>query len=79
MKLWGKKYKLNKKIEKYTVGDDYILDLKLVKYDCIASIAHAKMLQKIKMLSSNIFFQRATIKSRPSLILILQVQLVDAK
>ena len=52
MKLWEKNYKLNKKIEKYTVGDDYILDLKLVKYDCIASIAHAKMLQKIKMLTS---------------------------
>ena len=42
---------LNKKIEKYTVGDDYILDLKLVKYDCKASIAHEIMLQKIKILT----------------------------
>jgi len=50
MKLWEKGYKLNKQIEKFTVGDDYILDKKLVKYDCIASIAHAKMLGKIGIL-----------------------------
>lgn len=53
MKLWEKNYKLNKKIEKYTVGNDYILDQKLIKYDCRASIAHAKMLQKIGILTSN--------------------------
>lgn len=47
MKLWQKKYKLNKQIENFTVGDDFILDQRLVKYDCIASIAHAKMLGKI--------------------------------
>jgi len=51
MKLWQKKYKLNKQIENYTVGDDYLLDQKLVKYDCQASIAHAKMLKKIGILS----------------------------
>jgi len=50
MKLWEKGYKLNTLIEKFTVGDDYILDRKLVKYDCIASIAHAKMLGKIGIL-----------------------------
>jgi len=52
MKLWEKQSStLNKKIEKHTVGDDYLLDQKLVKYDCIASIAHAKMLQKIGVLT----------------------------
>jgi len=44
MKLWEKQYKLNKEIENFTVGNDFITDKKLVKYDCLASIAHAKML-----------------------------------
>jgi len=52
MKLWEKNYKLNEKVETYTVGNDYCLDKKLVKYDCIASIAHVKMLKKIGILSS---------------------------
>ena len=51
MKLWEKKYQLNKQIENYTVGNDYILDQKLVKYDCKASIAHVKMLNKIGILT----------------------------
>ena len=50
MKLWQKNYSLNKEIEKFTVGNDYLLDKKLMKYDCIASIAHAKMLKKIGLL-----------------------------
>jgi len=50
MKLWEKGYKLNKHIEDFTVGKDFILDQKLVKYDCLASIAHAKMLGKIHIL-----------------------------
>lgn len=52
MKLWQKQYKLNKAVEKFTVGNDYILDQRLVKYDCQASIAHAKMLAKIGILNS---------------------------
>ena len=51
MKLWEKNYKLDKKVEEYTVGNDYIIDQKLVKYDCLASIANAKMLQKINILT----------------------------
>jgi argininosuccinate lyase len=51
MKLWNKKYHLNKQVELFTVGDDYILDQKLVKYDCIASVAHVKMLNKIRILT----------------------------
>lgn len=53
MKLWNKGYELNKFIEEFTVGNDYILDKKLIYYDCIASIAHAKMLNKINILSSS--------------------------
>ena len=54
-KLWQKNYKLDKEIGKFTVGNDFILDKKLVKYDCIASIAHAKMLEKIGIFRSGIF------------------------
>jgi argininosuccinate lyase len=52
-KLWDKGIGLNKEIEKFTVGNDYILDQKLVKYDAKASIAHAKMLAKIGILTSS--------------------------
>jgi argininosuccinate lyase len=51
MKLWEKKYQLNQQIESFTVGNDHLLDQKLVKYDCQASIAHAKMLEKIGILT----------------------------
>lgn len=53
MKLWDKGYNLNKKIEKFTVGNDFLLDQKLVKYDCEVSIAHAKMLCKIGVLTKH--------------------------
>ncbi len=52
MKLWAKGYDLNKDIESYTVGDDYILDRRLVKHDCAASIAHAKMLRKVGLITA---------------------------
>lgn len=51
MKLWQKNCSLNKQVEKFTVGDDYKIDQKLVKYDCLASIAHAKMLHKIDIIT----------------------------
>jgi argininosuccinate lyase len=53
MKLWQKDYSLNKEIEKFTVGDDFLLDQALVKYDVLASIAHAKMLNKIGVLTKD--------------------------
>ncbi|MBL6989859.1 MAG: argininosuccinate lyase [Bacteriovoracaceae bacterium] len=51
MKLWKKGYDLNHKIEQFTVGNDPILDLELVQFDCQASSAHAKMLKSIGILS----------------------------
>jgi argininosuccinate lyase len=51
MTLWDKGYDVNKKVMEFTTGNGYLLDLKLVKYDCIASTAHAKMLHKIGVLS----------------------------
>ncbi len=53
-KLWQQK-KLNKIVEKFTVGNDYLLDAKLLKYDCIASIAHARMLCKIGIVTTKEF------------------------
>ncbi len=50
-KLWNKGYDLNKAVETFTVGKDYLLDKALVNYDCLASKAHAKMLTKIKILT----------------------------
>lgn len=48
---------MNKEVEKFTVGNDTLLDMNLVKYDCIASIAHAKMLNKIGILSKSEFLE----------------------
>ena len=53
MKLWQKDYNLNKEIEKFTVGNDFLLDKNLVKYDVYGSIAHAIMLNKIGILNKN--------------------------
>jgi len=53
MKLWNKGYDVNKEIEKFTVGNDYLLDQKLVYYDCLGSIAHAKVLKKSGILNDS--------------------------
>ncbi len=56
-KLWQRdKYdKLDKSIEKFEVGEDYLLDSKLVEYDIYGSIAHCRMLTKIGILDNNEF------------------------
>ncbi len=53
-KLWDKKggAKTNEAVENYTVGVDYLLDLELLPYDVQGTMAHAKMLHKIKILSA---------------------------
>ena len=57
-KLWDRKGaketngKTSQTIEDYTVGVDYLLDLELLPYDIKGTIAHAKMLYKIKILNS---------------------------
>ena len=53
-KLWQTETdKLLPIVEKYTVGQDYILDQKLLKYDIQASLAHAKMLLKMNVISKD--------------------------
>jgi argininosuccinate lyase len=51
MKLWDKNNSANEKIIEFTVGDDRLNDLYLIKYDLKASISHAKMLYKTNILS----------------------------
>lgn len=53
MKLWDKGISIDKKIEKFTVGNDRELDMYLAEYDITASKAHAKMLGEIGILEKN--------------------------
>jgi len=53
MKLWDKGVSIDQKIEKFTVGNDREVDLHIAKYDIIASIAHAKMLQEIDIITAD--------------------------
>ena len=50
-KLWQKDYELNELVERFTVGRDYYLDNALIIPDCVSSLAHAKMLNSIGLLS----------------------------
>ena len=52
MKLWQKNYTVHADIEAFTIGRDREMDLYLAKYDVLGSIAHAKMLESIGLLSS---------------------------
>lgn len=49
-KLWDKGYELDRLIEAFTVGDDWLVDRRLVAADCVASMAHAAMLGRIGIL-----------------------------
>ncbi|GGX25688.1 argininosuccinate lyase [Aquimarina muelleri] len=51
MKLWDKGLATDQKIDMFTVGNDRQLDLVIAKYDIQATLAHAKMLHKIDLLS----------------------------
>lgn len=53
MKLWDKGTSVNELIENFTVGKDRELDLYLAKFDVLGSIAHAKMLQSIDLLTES--------------------------
>ncbi|GAA3512250.1 argininosuccinate lyase [Aquimarina addita] len=51
MKLWDKGLPTDQKIDMFTVGNDRQLDLVIAKYDVRATLAHAKMLHSIELLS----------------------------
>ena len=50
-KLWDKDYKIDTLLEEYTVGKDYLLDQDLVIPDCFGSLAQARMLLKVGILT----------------------------
>ena len=51
MKLWDKGISIDNKIEQFTIGNDRELDMSLAAYDIQASLAHAKMLAKIRIIT----------------------------
>jgi len=51
-KLWEKGYELEPEIERFTVGEDYLLDRDLVRADVLGSAAHATMLAKVGLLTA---------------------------
>lgn len=51
MKLWDKGFSIDKKIENFTVGNDREIDIHIAKYDIQASLAHARMLESINIMS----------------------------
>ncbi|WP_068469360.1 argininosuccinate lyase [Candidatus Protochlamydia phocaeensis] len=52
MKLWDKGYQLDEAVEAFMTGDDPLLDIALLPYDCLGSMAHASMLAKIGILTT---------------------------
>jgi len=50
-KLWDKGYVIEPEIERFTVGEDHLLDRDLVRADCLGSAAHATMLAAIGILT----------------------------
>ncbi|MDE2291394.1 MAG: argininosuccinate lyase [Elusimicrobia bacterium] len=56
-KLWQTKGGLDAEVEAYTVGDDYLLDARLLPHEVYGSIAHAAGLVKAKLLTADEFIQ----------------------
>ncbi|MEM8815642.1 MAG: lyase family protein, partial [Pseudomonadota bacterium] len=50
-RLWDKGLPLDARVLRYTAGEDYILDGRLVPFDVRASIAHAEMLAEQELIS----------------------------
>ena len=53
MKLWQKGAATHEKVDSFTVGKDREYDLVLAQYDCEASMAHAKMLGAIGLITTD--------------------------
>lgn len=50
--LWNKGTSCTDRVEKFTVGNDRILDQRLARYDVIGSKAHIRMLESVGLLST---------------------------
>lgn len=53
MKLWDKGEPVDALVERFTVGEDRSLDLKLARYDALGSLAHAEMLASVGLITSD--------------------------
>lgn len=51
--LWNKGISCTAEVEKFTVGKDRELDLRLARYDVMGSLAHIKMLNRVGLLSDD--------------------------
>ena len=51
--LWNKGTSATEAVDRFTVGNDRILDLRLARYDVQGSRAHIKMLEKIGLLTAD--------------------------
>ncbi len=51
-RLWDKGAPLDARVLRYTAGEDHVLDDRLVRYDVVASIAHAEGLHAAGLLSA---------------------------
>ena len=60
-KLWEKNYTLDKAVEKYCSGNNVVLDNELARYDVLGTLAHAKMLQKIGILTKEEFYKTKSV------------------
>ncbi|WP_299002666.1 argininosuccinate lyase [uncultured Tenacibaculum sp.] len=60
MKLWDKGLSIDKKIEYFTIGNDREIDIHIAPYDLQASLAHAKMLASIGIITSEELAQVTT-------------------
>ena len=52
-KLWDKGFEPDEMIERFTVGNDRQLDMRLAKYDVEGSMAHIRMLEHIGLLGAD--------------------------
>lgn len=52
MKLWQKGQTIDELFERFTIGNDAVLDLSIAYYDVMGTIAHVKMLEKINLLTT---------------------------
>ncbi len=52
MKLWSNTQTVNNLVEKFTIGQDNVLDLRLARFDVLGTLAHIEMLASIGLLTA---------------------------
>jgi len=52
MKLWSNTHTVNELVEKFTIGQDNVLDLRLARFDVLGTLAHIEMLSSIGLLTA---------------------------